>query len=182
MRVLLAIALAVVLAGSALAISDQYDPQFQRAAQRYLPEYDWQWLKALCWQESRFDPYAVSPAGARGLCQFMPRTWAEVRAAIGVRNPFDAAQSILGSAWYLQRQARIWTSERTSCERLELAMASYNAGAGNILKAQKECSGALRWVDIRECLPAITGHNAQETIGYVDSIGRWYGDLTCKLD
>lgn len=51
--------------------------------------------------------------------------------------------------------------------------ASYNAGAGNIIRAQRACNGARSWIQIRVCLPQITGHHSNETIQYVDLIHRW---------
>ena len=52
----------------------------------------------LIWQESRFDPRAVSPVGAQGIAQFMPRT-ANGR---GLANPFDALPALFESAEYLR--------------------------------------------------------------------------------
>jgi membrane-bound lytic murein transglycosylase F len=154
-----------------------YDPYIKRGAMRWIPDYDWRWLRALCYQESRFQPRAVSPVGARGLCQFMPATWAEARRAIGVRDVFDPAENAWASGWYVRRQLSIWTWRRTDYQRLELALASYNAGAGNVLAAQRECGGAITWDGIRPCLPAVTGHHSAETIGYVRNIRRWYRSM-----
>jgi len=55
--------------------------------------------------------------------------------------------------------------------------ASYNAGAGNIIRAQSLCGGALDWTGIAPCLPQVTGHHAHETITYVERIDRWYRSL-----
>ena len=48
----------------------------------------------LIWKESRFDPNAVSPAGAEGIAQFMPGT----AAMRGLKNSFDIEQAIPASA------------------------------------------------------------------------------------
>src|SRR5690625_4479066 len=101
---------ALFLASSAAA---QYDAVIERAAARWMPEYDWRWLKAQCWQESRFNPRAVSPAGARGLCQFMPQTWSEAQRALGVRDVYSARENAWAAGWYMRRQLAIWTDERT---------------------------------------------------------------------
>ena len=50
------------------------------------------------WQESRFDAHAVSPAGARGVAQFMPET----AAGRGLANPFDVTDAINKSAEFLR--------------------------------------------------------------------------------
>lgn len=173
-----ALALAAVLiaagpAGADLTRTD-YDPLFQRAAARWMPGYDWRWLRAQCYQESRFDPVAVSPAGARGLCQFMPGTWADARRAIGVGSVWSPAQNTWAAGWYMRRMLAIWTAERTDYQRLQLAQASYNAGAGHIIEAQRLCSDAPTWAGIAPCLPDVTGRHARETIGYVRSIRGWF--------
>lgn len=74
-------------------------------------------LARLIWKESRFDPNAVSPAGAEGIAQFMPGT-ARLR---GLENAFDINQAIPASAKYLSEL-------KTSFGNLGLAAAAYNAG------------------------------------------------------
>jgi soluble lytic murein transglycosylase-like protein len=106
----------------------------------------------------------------------MPATWREVAAQMrlppGTSPHADIA--IEAGAYYMARLRRGWSAPRASDERHMLAQASYNAGAGNILRAQALCGGARDWRDIAPCLPRITGpvHSA-ETIGYVDAIRRW---------
>lgn len=152
-----------------------YDGHFQRAAARWLPEYDWHWLRAQCYQESAFDPRAVSPAGARGLCQFMPGTWADAVRSLGVTRVFSPAENVWAAGWYMRRRVNVWTARpRTAHQRLQLGQASYNAGLGNILAAQRLCSNALTWQEIKRCLPDVTGQHSAETIDYVVRIQRWY--------
>lgn len=56
-----------------------------------------------------------------------------------------------------------------------IAAASYNAGAGHLIKAQKLCGGGNLYRVIIPCLPQVTGHHSMETIGYVENIiGRWW--------
>lgn len=78
-------------------------------------------LARLIWKESRFDPGAVSPAGAEGIAQFMPGT-AKMR---GLANPFDIRQAIAASAAYLAEM-------RTGYGNLGLASAAYNAGEARV--------------------------------------------------
>ena len=134
---------------------------------------------AQLYQESRCDPWAVSPAGAAGLAQFMPPTWREARARLGLdprRTPYDDI-AIEAGAWYQARQMAIWRSPRPALERWRLGLASYNAGAGNIIAAQRACDGARDWRVIETCLPQITGRHAAETQTYVLRIERWWGEL-----
>lgn len=72
---------------------------------------------------------------------------------------------------------RTWTLNRPIPERHYLALASYNSGTGNILKAQTACHDASLWADISPCLPRVTGSLAAQTIGYVASIKKWRTEL-----
>jgi hypothetical protein len=75
----------------------------------------------LIWQESRFDPTAVSRAGAQGVAQFMPAT-ANSR---GLADPFDPIEAIAHSAKLLRDLRREFGN-------LGLAAAAYNAGPGRV--------------------------------------------------
>lgn len=115
----------------------------------------------------------------------MPGTWAEIRHAMrwGLVSPYVAGRCIEGGAWYLARQRAFWSAPRPEAARRELAQASYNAGAGNILKAQRACqrAGAAHcnlWPPLAERLPAVTGAaNARQTVTYVQRIRRWFLQL-----
>jgi len=123
------------------------------------------------------DPAATSPAGAEGLAQFMPATWVDVSRQLGWSgiSPHVAKYAIEGGAYYMARLAEIWIVHRPPAERHRLAQASYNAGAGNILAAQRRCQGAPLWNQIKSCLAEVTGaQNARQTIDYVDRIAEWY--------
>ncbi len=67
--------------------------------------------------ESNFNPFAVSPAGAQGIAQFMPPT----AAAYGLDDPFDAARAI-------DAQAHLMSDLLGQFGAVELALAAYNAG------------------------------------------------------
>lgn len=100
-----------------------YEPLIRAAEARYaLPP---RLLQALVWQESRFNPMAVSSAGAAGLAQLMPATARE----LGVANRLDPGQNIDGGARYLRRMLDRF-------EAIHLALAAYNAGPGAVARAQ----------------------------------------------
>jgi hypothetical protein len=75
----------------------------------------------LIWQESRFDPTAVSRAGAQGVAQFMPAT----AASRGLADPFNPLEAIAHSAKLLRDLRREFGN-------LGLAAAAYNAGPGRV--------------------------------------------------
>jgi membrane-bound lytic murein transglycosylase F len=150
-----------------------YDDQIKAAAAKYLPDSDWRLLKAQYVQESLLDPMAVSPAGAVGIAQFMPATWKEVSQELGYpddADPRDADLAIPAGAYYMAKLLKGWTSPRPEIDRYCLALASYNAGLGNLYKAQKKAGGVNDYAGIIRALPQVTGHNSGETISYVRRI------------
>jgi hypothetical protein len=93
-------------------------------------------------QESGFKPHVVSPAGAQGIAQFMPR----VAASYGLENPFEPLSALKASA-------RLLTDLLDQFGNLGLAAAAYNAGPKRVQD----------WMARRRKLPA-------ETRQYVHSI------------
>ncbi len=161
---------------SASLFPDRYDQEIKKAVERYWGDYpDWQAWKAQLYQESRLRPNAVSPVGAAGLAQFMPRTWEQV--ARELRLPPGASPhhdiAVQAGAYYMAKLRRQWSAPRPAEARHALALASYNAGLGNILKAQTQCNGARDWPSIAPCLSLVTGRHAAETITYIEQIARW---------
>lgn len=141
--------------------------------------YDWRWFKAQGIQESLLDPNAVSPAGAQGIMQIMPGTWADETERLGIiASPYNPKVSIYVGISYMKRMIRFWKAPRTELERLELAQASYNAGAGNIFRAQQRCGNAPTWKRISPCLVQVTGTHSSETLKYVTKIKEYFRKLT----
>jgi soluble lytic murein transglycosylase-like protein len=98
----------------------RYDAHLLEAARLYtLPV---ALLRAVVHVESDFDPKVVSVDGAMGLMQLMPFT----AQRMGVEDPFDPRQNILGGARFLRFLANQWNGD------LVKTVASYNAGAGAV--------------------------------------------------
>jgi hypothetical protein len=96
----------------------------------------------LVWQESHFDPNAVSWAGAEGIAQFMPETGR----LQGLHNPYDPAEELWRSARYLNFLA-------SKFGNLGLAAAAYNGGENRVSRFIKG-----------------TGYLAAETLDYVEIV------------
>lgn len=148
----------------------EYDNEIQRAVAEFLPSVDWRITKAQFWQESRFNPRATSPVGAMGIAQIMPGTWDR----FGAGDPYDAHDSIWAGVKCMANLMGQWSRPRPHMDRVCLALASYNAGLGHILKAQKLAGDAPLYADIIEQLPAVTGTHSDETINYVRLILGFY--------
>ena len=160
------------------SIPDRHDRAFRAWSAVYMPGRDWKLLKAQCWQESRFRTDAISPVGAKGICQFMPATWTEQERELKkTGSPFDFGLNIQFAAYYMSKQLRFWRKVPVALEADKMAVASYNAGAGNINRAWKLCQQPNSWETVATCLPRITGRHSTETITYVKKIWEFYRKL-----
>ncbi len=171
-------------ASAGVAFPDRYDRDIRKAVAAWWPDYPhWFVWKAQLFQESRLDPDAVSPVGARGLAQFMPGTWDQVRRELRLGSAASPHHDIAieAGAYYMARLRKGWSSPRPQEDRQQLAQASYNAGMGNLLKAQRACGGPNLYAEIIACLPDITGRHSTETITYVDRIARWRAMIQAGL-
>ena len=100
----------------------RFDAHIREAARLYqLPE---AFIRAVMRVESDFDPNVVSRVGAMGLMQLMPGT----AAGMGVRDPFDPRENILGGVRYLRVLANGFNGD------LVLTIAAYNAGEGAVVR------------------------------------------------
>lgn len=119
-RLALLVALLLSATGGARAQAPAGDPVAVAARRFDLPI---DLIEAVIAAESAGQPRAVSPAGAMGLMQLMPDTWAELRARLGLGpDPFDPADNVLAGAAYLRQLLDRYGSPGF--------LAAYNAGPG----------------------------------------------------
>ena len=176
---------------------DRYDSLIRYYSEKNTQnKMDWLVFKAMIKQESNFNRYATSVAGACGLMQIMPET-AKDLGMVDDLELFDAEWNIdMGTAylWYLYGKYE----EIPDChERLCFALAAYNAGRRNINEMLEHARlsfghppsysdwkkmGSLggewqKWHYSKRFLTNVTGECAKETLNYVSRVERYYHRL-----
>ena len=126
----------------------------------------WSLAHGISRQESSFDPYAVSHAGARGMMQLMTGTAREQAGKMGVgfdsyRLISDPSYNVMIGSSYFQRMLNIWGGN------VPLAVASYNAGSGNVGKWVRRYGDPRGQVDVLKWIEAIP---YVETRAYVQRV------------
>jgi soluble lytic murein transglycosylase len=126
----------------------------------------WSLAHGITRQESSFDPYAVSHAGARGMMQLMVGTAREQAGKMGLgfdsyRLISDPSYNVMIGSAYFQRMLNIWDGN------VPLAVASYNAGSGNVGKWVREYGDPRGQVDVLKWIEAIP---YTETKAYVQRV------------
>lgn len=164
---------------------------FEYAAKEY--DLDWRLLAAMAYQESHWDPDAVSPTGVRGI-MMLTRATADY---LGVERRTDPTQSIMGGARYLERLLRKLPERIQEPDRTWMAVASYNVGFGHLEDAriitQRRGGDADAWKDVKENLPLLrkrkwyrqTKHGyarGNEAARYVENIRSYYEVLVWYLE
>lgn len=111
-----------------------YDQFFKLYGEQF--DIDWRLLAAVAYQESKFNPLAESPFGARGLMQLMPNT--ANRFGVSFENIHDPQANIMAATRFLRHLFDYWTEKlgEESTEIYAFVLASYNAGLGHVIDAR----------------------------------------------
>lgn len=129
-------------------IISHYD-QFFIAYSRDI-RWDWRLLAAQCYQESTFDPKAVSFAGAKGLMQIMPGTADHL--GVSRSRLYEPEANIAAATKYIAKLQRTFADIGDHYERTNFVLASYNGGAHHIRDAmalaKRDGKNNHRWGEV----------------------------------
>ena len=173
----------------------RYKAFFYQAASEW--DIDWRLLAAMAYQESHWNPEAVSPTGVRGMMMLTEKT----AQMMGVEDRTDALESIHGGAKYFVNVIAKIPARIDEPDRTWLALAAYNVGFGHLEDARiiTEIQGGDpdSWYEVRERLPLLSDADwhervrrgyarGREPVRYVANVRRYYeilqwrtaGDMT----
>jgi membrane-bound lytic murein transglycosylase F len=162
-------------------------PQFRATFEEAQREtgIDWKLLAAIAYQESHWDPKAVSPTGVKGLMMLTANT-AEI---VSVQNRADPRESILGGARYLANVLNKFPERIPEEDRMLMAVAAYNIGFGHVEDAriitESKRADKDSWEDVRAHLPLLADEawyphlkrgyaQGQIPVQYVDNVRHYY--------
>jgi membrane-bound lytic murein transglycosylase F len=163
-----------------------YTGLFKRAAEKH--SLDWRLLAAIGYQESKWDPEAVSPTGVRGLMMLTEET----ALRFGIEDRTDPAQSIHGGAQYFAHLMARLPKTIEQPDRTWFALAAYNIGVGHLLDARRitKARGGdwNKWQDVRPSIRLLANpeYSAQtrhgfarggETLYFVNNVRNYYNVL-----
>lgn len=181
---------------------DTFDPysvrSFQRDIAQRLPQYqslfeknakkhgmDWRLLAAIAYQESRWQPGAISPTGVQGI---MMLTY-DTAAHMGVEDRTNVPQSIRGGAAYYQQILKALPDSVQEPDRTWMALAAYNMGPAHIDRARvhafKAGDNGDKWLTVSQHLRLMAkearsrGRNIPvgQALHYVQQVRRYYDSL-----
>jgi len=149
---------------------------------------DWRLLAAIGYQESHWNPKAVSPTGVRGIMMLTLNAAKD----LDIDNRLDPEKSIRGGGLYFSRMLKRTPERVPEPDRTWLALAAYNVGLGHLEDAriltQKNDGDPDKWVDVKENLPLLGKKKwfqqtrygyarGNEPVRYVENIRTYYDIL-----
>ncbi|TNF34061.1 MAG: membrane-bound lytic murein transglycosylase MltF [Gammaproteobacteria bacterium] len=168
----------------------KYQHLFMEAADQY--QLDWRLLAAMGYQESHWNPRAVSPTGVRGIMMLTRETAGHM----GVKNRLDPKSSIFGGAKYLAQIRDRFDDAVKEPDRTWFALAAYNVGYYHVQDARniaiQQGKDPNKWVDLKTTLPLLAKKKwykettygyarGWEPVKYVERIRRYYDLLDYQL-
>ncbi|MCF8069974.1 MAG: membrane-bound lytic murein transglycosylase MltF [Desulfobacterales bacterium] len=131
----------------------KYVQLIREEARKY--NFDWRMIAAMVYQESHFNPKAISHTGVRGMMQVTLDTAKEM----GIDNRLDPEQSIRGGVKYLSKLYNRFDDIEDLNDRILFALAGYNIGYGHVRDAQilaaDQGLDPVQWRSVQETLPLL---------------------------
>ncbi|PIE41104.1 MAG: membrane-bound lytic murein transglycosylase MltF [Gammaproteobacteria bacterium] len=165
----------------------KYEDGFKQSAQEL--NMDWRLLAAISYQESLWNPNAISPTGVTGLMMLTLRTAREM----GVSNRRNAKQSIQGGARYFKKLYDRLPGQIHEPHRSWFALAAYNTGYGHVMDARRlavmDNADPNDWFEIKKRLPLLKkrqyyskvphgyARGGIQSVHYVKNVRRYYESL-----
>ena len=168
----------------------RYQEMFESAAE--VNGLDWQFLAAIAYQESHWNPRAVSPTGVKGIMMLTNRTAKD----LGIEDRTIPAQSIKGGAQYIRELSEKFSDVINDKDKLWFTLAAYNVGFGHVQDARiitkRLGRNPDKWVDVKESLPLLRSKRwyqttrygyarGNEPVKYVENIRTYYDILHWHL-
>ena len=164
----------------------EYKLFFQEAAKEI--DIHWTLLAAISYQESHWNPKAISNTGVRGMMMLTQKTAKEM----GIKKRTNPKDSILGGANYFQKTMDRLPPEISKLDRIWMALAAYNLGFKNIELARDLAKSSNLnpnlWSEVSVSLEKILlkryGKESEEfikhdqVVKYVDRINLYYTTLS----
>lgn len=168
-------------------------PIYEKLIRAVATEYGipWELLAAISYQESHWNPNAVSPTGVRGMMMLTEATAQEVN----IKDRNNLEQSLRGGADYFLQVLKRMPEDIAEPDRTWFALAAYNVGYGHLEDARKltEAQGfdPHLWLDVKEHLPLLRKRawysrtrygyaRGNEPVTYVQNIRHYYQVLRLR--
>jgi len=143
-------------------------PKYRQMIERVAAEYqlDPHLLAAISYQESHWNPRAVSPTGVRGMMMLTLTTARE----LGIDNRLDSLQSLRGGARYFKDIKRRLPGDIDDPDRTWFALAAYNIGMGHLEDArvltERQGGDPHLWPEVMQRLPLLQQSKYYKTLRY----------------
>lgn len=166
-----------------------YRGLFEKAAAQ--TDLDWRLIAAVAYQESHWNPLAVSPTGVRGMMMLTNVTADQ----LNIADRTDPAQSIQGGARYIRSLYQRF-KDIPDDDRMWFTLAAYNVGFGHVRDVQwiteQRGGDPKKWSEVKNNLPLLTRQKwyrqtrygyarGHEPVTYVDNIRSYYDILRWHL-
>lgn len=164
----------------------EYQTMFEEAAADH--DVDWRLIAAMGYQESHWDPDAISPTGVRGIMMLTLKTAKEME----IKDRRDPSSSISGGAKYFKKTLERIDESIKEPDRTWMAMAAYNVGYSHLQDARKIAEKIGKnpnlWIDVKQTLPLLAKRKwykytrygyarGWEPVRYVENIRSYYDIL-----